>query len=95
MTLWRQDKMPFTVIKMNCSFKGTVAWDFCPLVLFINRPNLGLCLLYKNVFEFCFEFAEFFEFEFRTALWATAENQILFEDALRPIALNQILRYGP
>ncbi len=61
--------------------KGTVAWDFCPLVLIINRPNLGLCLLYKNVFKFCFEFTELFEVEIHTELWATAENQIFFADA--------------
>ncbi len=62
--------------------KGTVANDLCPLVLFINQPNLGLCLLYKIFFEFCFEFAELFEFEIRTALWATAENQIFWADAM-------------
>ncbi len=45
------------------NIKGTVAWDFCPLVFFINRPYLGPCLLHKNFFEFCFEFAELFEFE--------------------------------
>jgi hypothetical protein len=33
-------------------------------------------------FEFCFEFAELFEFEIRTALWATAGNQIFLEQAL-------------
>jgi hypothetical protein len=26
--------------------KGTVAWDFCALVLFSLRPHLGPCLLY-------------------------------------------------
>jgi hypothetical protein len=62
--------------------KGIVALDFCPLVLFINRPHLGSCLLYKFFFEFFFEFAELFEFEIRTALWAKAENQIFFADAV-------------
>ncbi len=58
------------------SVKGTIAWDFCTLVLFINRPHLGTCLLYKIFFEFCSKFAELFEFKISTMLWATAENQI-------------------
>jgi hypothetical protein len=53
---------------------------FFPLVLFINRPHLGPCLLYYIIFKFCFEFAEFFEFEIRTALWATAGNQHFFAE---------------
>jgi hypothetical protein len=56
--------------------KGKVAWDFCPLVLFSNRPRLAPCLLYYIFFEFCIEFAELFEFEIRTVQWATAGNQI-------------------
>jgi hypothetical protein len=63
------------------SFKETVAWDFYPLVLFINRSHLGLCLLHKIFLEFCFEFAELFEFKIRTALWATAGNPILFANS--------------
>jgi hypothetical protein len=62
-------------------FKGTVAGDFYPLVLFINRSHLGLCLLHYIFFEFCFEFAELFEFEIRTALWATAGNEIFFANS--------------
>jgi hypothetical protein len=58
-------KIHVPIIFPLCFLKGAVAWDFCPLVLFINRPHLGLC----------FEFAELFEFEIRTALWATAENK--------------------
>jgi hypothetical protein len=55
--------------------KGTVALDFCPLVLVSNRQHLGHCLLSYIFFEFCFEFAELFEFEIRSALWAIAGNQ--------------------
>jgi hypothetical protein len=43
---------------------------------------MGSCLLYKFFFELCFEFAELFELEIRTALWATVENQIFFADAM-------------
>jgi hypothetical protein len=60
--------------------KGTVAWDFYPLVLFINWSHLGPCLLHSIIFKFYFEFADLFEFEIRTALWATAGNQIFFAD---------------
>ncbi len=61
------------------TIKGTVAWDFYLLVLFINRSHLGPCLLHSFFFEFCFEFAKLFEFEIRTALWATAGNQIFLQ----------------
>ncbi len=33
-------------IRCRIKVKGTVAWDFCPLVLFINQPYLDPCLLY-------------------------------------------------
>jgi hypothetical protein len=32
--------------------KGTVAWDFCPLVFFSNWPHLGPCLLHY-IFSSC------------------------------------------
>ncbi len=65
----------YPISMTDCYIKGTGAWDFCPLVLFSNRPRLAPCLLYYIFFEFCIEFAELFEFEIRTAQWATAENQ--------------------
>ncbi len=43
--------------------KGTVARDFLPLVFFMNRTHLYPWFMSYNVFEFCFEFAEIFEFE--------------------------------
>jgi hypothetical protein len=50
---------------------------------FIHQSTpLGLLLTLQNFFKFCFEFAELFEFEIRTALWATAENQIFLADAM-------------
>ncbi len=64
------------------SFKGTVAWDFCPLVLVSNGLHLGLCILSYIFFEFCFEFAELFEFGIRTVLWATAGNQIFLKQIM-------------
>jgi hypothetical protein len=35
--------------------KGTVAWDFYRLVLFINRSHLGPWLLYKFFFRILFQ----------------------------------------
>ncbi len=69
-------------VSTSSSFKGTVAWDFRPLVLASNRLYLGLCILSYIFFEFCFEFAELFKFKIRTALWATAENQIFWEQTV-------------
>jgi hypothetical protein len=50
---------------------------------FIHQSTpFGPLFTLLNFFEFCFKFAELYEFEIRTALWATAENQIFLEDAL-------------
>jgi hypothetical protein len=40
--------------RFSLNVKGTVAWDFCPLVLFSNRPHLGPCLLYYIFFRILF-----------------------------------------
>ncbi len=39
----------------------------------------GPLLLYYVFFEFCFAFADLFELKIPTALWATAQNQIVLQ----------------
>jgi hypothetical protein len=56
----------------DASFKGQYSS--------VNWPHIGPYLLYYISFKFYFEFAEFFDFEIHTALWATGENQIFFAD---------------
>ncbi len=51
------------------SLKGTVACDFRPLAFTINRTHSGLCFVNKFLFEFCFKFAELFEFKNCYALY--------------------------
>ncbi len=41
-------KVKFEGTKRVLLFKGTVAWDFCSLVFFSNRPHLCPCLV--NIF---------------------------------------------
>jgi hypothetical protein len=43
-----------------CTFKGTVAQDFWPLVFFMNRPHMGLWFIPLNNFEFWFKISEIF-----------------------------------
>jgi hypothetical protein len=44
---------------------------------FIHKSTpLGSLFIFYIYFSFCFEFAELFEYEIRTALWTTAGNQI-------------------
>ncbi len=38
----------------DAGLKGTVAWDFCPLVLVSYRLYLGLCILSNIFFRFLF-----------------------------------------
>jgi hypothetical protein len=53
--------------------------DFRPLGYMYHQSTPVGPLFHKLfVFEFCFEFAELFEFEHRYAQWATAEIQICF-----------------
>ncbi len=52
---------------MYCTFKGTVAQDFLPLVFSTHRPHIVPEFTPKNIFEFCFKFAEIFVF--KVVLW--------------------------
>jgi hypothetical protein len=63
----------------NIYIKGTAAWDFCPLVLFINRPHWGPCLLYY-IIQILFQICGVIQIKICTAPWATAGNQIFFAD---------------
>jgi hypothetical protein len=51
---------------------------FTPLALSSFKPNWAP-VSFTHFFEFCSEFAELYEFEIRSALWASGENKIFWQ----------------
>ena len=47
-------------LKVHEELKGTVQWNFRPLVISIIRTHLSHFI--KSMFDFCFDFSELFEF---------------------------------
>jgi hypothetical protein len=58
-----QEKNQRLKISCYCPFKGTVAWDFRPLVFSTNRPHIVPKFTPLNIFEFRFEVTEIFIFK--------------------------------
>ncbi len=55
--------IPFiTICRWIHGLKGTVAWDFLPLVFYMNRNHLSPWFMSWNIFEFGFKFAEILKF---------------------------------
>ncbi len=84
--LYLRPKASVKARRIPGSLKGTVAWDFLSKVI---SPSTQLVPWFAiwSIFEYRFEFAEIFDFQGPSALWATVANLVMHYGPLQRIWL--------